>query len=605
MWGIITITSASNSSYKEVEFSNGTTAQLKIKDAGTDRRELITEVDNGSTSNLKCTIMTPNSELRSLSSCNGEFNYDGEDIGRIKIWIRYYVSWQWDLIPRDREGKPDNTSIWTYPQWVYDRNNEERSNDDLDNNNDNHNNEVTELTMTNIYPNDPDKNEDIDITVEAWNNNKDTIDEYRWTVRFTVEVRDDSDNERDNASTSDYEIHTTSYTFNSSDDGEHKFNNIITFLDDNEDYRVVVYDKDENTINKWYKIFDFGNGYNDNNTNDNTDNFSLTTDDSSPDKNQYIDLTITTKDGSTIDTSYRGKVTFEIRYKESGHSTWYKTTSLSDYEMKYPYENNGYTFSSSNAGRVTITDFIKFRKENYQYKIIVVDNDNNNIDGEKIFTLENDDNNNSEYNFNLTTDDSTPSTNQWIDLTVKARNNISSYTSYRGTLQFEIYYKASASSTWTKTTSSTYYEIANNYDDNGYTFTSSNAGQKTFTNLIRFKTNNYSYKVLVYDEDEEMDFQWEKIFTVGNTSNDSDIDWFTTNELNTVESVYDARNNMISNLKSIYPRLRTHTTRQTKSDNLYNEMKKILDDSSNKEYDDFDAFSDAWSERYRYTISVR
>jgi hypothetical protein len=62
---------------------------------------------------------------------------------------------------------------------------------------------------------------------------------------------------------------------------------------------------------------------------------------------------------------------------------------------------------------------------------------------------------------------------------------------------------------------------------------------------------------------------------------------------------------MISNLKSIYPRLRTHTTRQTKSDNLYNEMKKILDDSSNKEYDDFDAFSDAWSERYRYTISVR
>jgi hypothetical protein len=175
--------------------------------------------------------------------------------------------------------------------------------------------------------------------------------------------------------------------------------------------------------------------------------------------------------------------------------------------MKYPYENNGYTFTSSNAGRVTITDFIKFRKENYQYKIIVVDNDNNNIDGEKIFTLENDNNNNSEYNFNLTTDDSTPSTNQWIDLTVKARNNISSYTSYRGTLQFEIYYKASASSTWTKTTSSTYYEIANNYDDNGYTFTSSNAGQKTFTNLIRFKTNNYSYKVLVYDEDEEMDFQ--------------------------------------------------------------------------------------------------
>ena len=105
-------------------------------------------------------------------------------------------------------------------------------------------------------------------------------------------------------------------------------------------------------------------------------------------------------------------------------------------------------------------------------------------------------------NFYVTTDDTTPSTSQEVDLTVKARNGSSTDTTYRGTIQFEVYYKASGSSTWKQTTSSSYYEImSSSYEDNGYKFTSSNAGQKTFSNFIQFKKNNYSYKVVVYDQD--------------------------------------------------------------------------------------------------------
>lgn len=728
LWGIITITSASNSSYKEVEFSNGATAQLKIKDAGTDRRELVTEVDGWSTSNLKCTIMTPDSGLRSLSTCNGEFTYDGEDPGRIKVRIRYYVSGQGDLIPTDREGKPSNSSTRTYPQWVYDRNNEERAEDDL---NDDEDNNTTDNFYVTASPASPDKNERIDITIKARDGSS-TDKTYRGTVQFKVQRWDNSNDKWINASSSLYILDETSYTFNSNDNGIHKINDLVKFTNDNYDYRLLVYDDNDDNIDG-YKVFDFGNGYDeddDNNEDDNeidsfyittstsspdenqyvdvtvvardsnsinedyrgtvrfkverkswssrisasstyytlartsytftssdggehefadlvrfrndnydyrlviyddtndikeyktfylnttnnddedtnydTDSFTITTDDTTPAKNQYVDLTITAKDGSTKDTSYRGTVKFEVRYKASGSSQWYKTTSLSDYEMKYPYEDNGYRFTSSNAGQVTITDLIRFRKEWYQYKIKTIDTTDSSIKGEKIFTIgSTDDNTDTEHNFYLTTDDTTPSTNQRVDLTIKARDNLSTYTSYRGTMQFEVYYKASGSSTRTKTTSSTYYEMAGSYKTNGYTFTSSNAGEKSFTNLIRFKKNNYSYKVLVYDEDEDSDFQGEKTFTVGSTSDDSDVDGYTASQLNTVESIYDARKSMITNLKSRYPRLRTHTTRQNKSDDLYAEMKKIIDDSSTKAYDDFDAFSDAWSEWYRYTISVR
>ena len=45
--------------------------------------------------------------------------------------------------------------------------------------------------------------------------------------------------------------------------------------------------------------------------------------------------------------------------------------------------------------------------------------------------------------------------------------------------------------------------MVSTYEDNGYTFTSSNNGLKTFSNLIKFNRNNYSYKVIVYDEDDE------------------------------------------------------------------------------------------------------
>ncbi len=156
-----------------------------------------------------------------------------------------------------------------------------------------------------------------------------------------------------------------------------------------------------------------------------------------------------------------------------------------------------------------------YRRDVFSYAQKSIDNclngNNNNNNG-------NQNNNGNTDNFYLTSDDASPTTNQWVDLTVRARDGTSTDTSYRGTVNFDVYYRSSSSSSWIQTTSSSWYEIVSNYENNGYTFTSSNNGQKTFSNFIRFKKNNYSYKVVVTDENGG-NIQGYKIFTVGSSSN--------------------------------------------------------------------------------------
>lgn len=62
---------------------------------------------------------------------------------------------------------------------------------------------------------------------------------------------------------------------------------------------------------------------------------------------------------------------------------------------------------------------------------------------------------------------------------------------------------------------------------------------------------------------------------------------------------------MIQDLEDQYSRLRTNTRWQTMSDDLYDDMKDILDDASDRTYDDYDEFYAGFLAWYRYTISVR
>lgn len=154
------------------------------------------------------------------------------------------------------------------------------------------------------------------------------------------------------------------------------------------------------------------------------------------------------------------------------------------------------------------------------------------------------------------------------------------------------------------TTSSSYYTMAGTYEDNGYMFTSSNNGLKTFSNLIKFNRNNYSYKIVVYDEDDE-DIEGYTTFTGGSASSSSSVDGFDSDELATIQSMYDRWDDTISALENKYSKLRNSTRWQTMSDDLKDAMEEIINDESNKTYDNYDEFMDAWNDRYRYTISIK
>jgi len=148
---------------------------------------------------------------------------------------------------------------------------------------------------------------------------------------------------------------------------------ISSFRPNNVAYRREVFSYAQKAIEHCEEIYD------DSGSNNSGDNFYITTDDSSPDTNDSVDLTVRARDGSSTDSSYRGSVEFEVYYRSSSSSSWIRTTSTSYYEIDSDYRN-GYTFTSSNRGQKTLSNFIRFKKDNLEYKVVVTDEDDNDIE---------------------------------------------------------------------------------------------------------------------------------------------------------------------------------------------------------------------------------
>lgn len=252
LWGLISTVSADTTSCKNVYFGNGVTACVNIGKVGTDRRSLTTNLNGGSISSLKCDVMLPDSNLRSVSSCNGEFFYDVQKIGRIKFWIRYD---DWD--PRDRIGKSNTGTEWTYPQWIYDFNNKGRAADNLQDAASSLSN-TSKNKLDNFYlttnNTSPYIYQYIDMTIRARDNNNYTLTDYTDAVDFKVYYRAFNSSSRiQTASSAYYTINTNyanGYDFNSSDHGIANLKNFIKFNKREYDYKVRVYDENDTSIYK-------------------------------------------------------------------------------------------------------------------------------------------------------------------------------------------------------------------------------------------------------------------------------------------------------------------------------------------------------------------
>jgi len=314
--------------------------------------------------------MTPDSVLRSIPLCNGEFSYDENEPRRIKIWIRYD-----NIAPEDWDGKPSSNSIRTYPQWVYDFDNEERI--DVDNNDDGKYENLDRFAIS-LDDETPAEDDEVTLEIEAIDSDEDTITDYEGNdAEITIEYRTSPTSSRYDATSTQVAIDDKTPEF------EYGYAETDITFKYSYEYRITVTDNNENVDD--YETFEVGDyegiGYGD------TDNFYLTTDDSTPTTSQDVDLTVKARDGTTTDTSYRGTVQFEVYYKASGSYTRVKTTSSTYYEMDADYEDDGYTFISSNNGTKIFSNLIQFKKNNYSYKVVVYDENDEDIEGYKIFTV--------------------------------------------------------------------------------------------------------------------------------------------------------------------------------------------------------------------------
>ena len=194
--------------------------------------------------------------------------------------------------------------------------------------------------------------------------------------------------------------------------------------------------------------------------------------------------------------------------------------------------------TSSDRGEVTLRNLVKFKKSGY-YRIYMED-----ADGNESYVQINVDvsgSSSSSDKITLSTNRKSPSTSQYINLTIETQSR------YTGKLSFTAKYRSSSSSSWTSisnlTSSSYFYDYSSDWSRGYYRMTSSDRGEITLKNLVTFNKKGY-YRIYVEDSDGNESYIQ---FAVGKVDDrdDSDIDGFSRNELSKVKSVYREWDSMI------------------------------------------------------------
>jgi hypothetical protein len=196
--------------------------------------------------------------------------------------------------------------------------------------------------------------------------------------------------------------------------------------------------------------------------------------------------------------------------------------------------------TSSDKGEVTLKNLVKFKKSGY-YRIYVEDTDGNesyiqvNVD-----TSSSSSNNNDE--IELSTNRKSPSTSQYVNLTIKTDRD------YVGRLSLSAKYRKSSSDSWSSisNTSSTYFtDYSDEWEDGYYKMKSSDDGEVTLKNLVKFGKNGY-YRVYVKDTDGNENYIQ---FSVGGDDDDDDnessVSGFSKSELSKVKSIYKEWDNLV------------------------------------------------------------
>ena len=419
-----------------------------------------------------------------------------------------------------------------------------------------------------------------------------TDDTYRWKVNFSLKYRSSTSSSwttisRTNSTyVSSYSTDWSRwyYTMTSSNYGEKVLSNLVKFKKTGY-YQIIATDEDGNEDSVNIRVSSSSSSSSSN------DDIEISADDTSISTSEYVKLFIET------DEDYVWKVNFSLKYKSSSSSSWTTISSLtnSTYVSNYSsVRSQGYyKMTSSDDGEKTLSNLVKFKKAG-TYRITATDTDwNSDYVDIKVSSSSSSSSND---DIEISANDTRPSLSKYINLTVKTDRY------YVWKVSFTVKYKSSSSaSTWStiSRTSSTYFTNRSTVWTNWYfNMNSSDRWEKTIQNAFKFAKKWY-YRITVKDEDWNEDYV---DFNVAASS--SYVDWFTAAEYEMLERIYNVWPTLIYQLKAENPILKNNTTWINMSNTFYNNIKDVIDDKDNREFQDYDDFYAAFEKRLNKTTAL-
>ena len=572
---------AASSDCLNVKFDNWDSVCLGITKSGTRNFKVSIDKNNLSkTATLLCnlTILDSEGRMYPLNACQWSFTYTSSSTQAVLLSVTYIdnksdVYYNWLSTSINFKNWAWGSSNKTINSWEWTNNwkSSSKTSDDI------------ELSTNRKSPS---TSQYVNLTIT-------TDKKYTGKLYLTAKYRNSTSSSRttiSNTSSSYFSNYSTEwsngyYKMTSSDKGSVTLSNLVKFKK-NGYYRVYVRDADWNESYIQFNVWE-SSSYN--------DDLKVSVSPSSPDTYEWVKLTLETDD------DYTGRINFsKFQYRSSSSSSWSdisrtSSTYVSDYSTAW--SNWYYKMTSSDDGEATLKNLIKFKKSGY-YRIYIEDVNWN--ESYVQISVDTSSSSSSSDEIELSTNRKSPTTSQYVSLTIETDDD------YTGKLSLSAKYRSSSSSSRSSisNTSSTYFtDYSDEWDDGYYRMKSSDDGEVTLTNLVKFRKNWY-YRIYVRDTD------WNESyiqFNVGDVDADDDEDnskvsWFSSSELEKIKTVYKNWNSMIAEMQRKYPSLKRDTFWLKLSDNLYDDLKDVVDNKKVRDFEDYDDFQDAFDDWYNYTM---
>lgn len=195
---------------------------------------------------------------------------------------------------------------------------------------------------------------------------------------------------------------------------------------------------------------------------------------------------------------------------------------------------------------------------------------------------------------------SSPRVGDWIDLRVRALDRHGNRVrDYRATLDIEV--EEYRNGSWKPAYSSDF-----SLDQHRISFSSSDRGEKTFSDLIKFKSSG-EFRIRLVDRSHYALSTSRELRVYGTSEyvrNKGTLN-FTSKELSKIRAVAEIWKEVMIALERDYPRLRRSTEWKRHSENFYDAMQKILKDDRYASYQDWNAFYRGFQDWFSLTIKTR